>query len=312
MPNFPIWRLLAGVALFLTLHGVQPFLTQTILSKKNIQNTLLWSTKGFRRDRLDKKGIRASEKRKKWAEKYNIKPTKEERLKITRDDLCACGSGTIYSQCCQPIHQGAAATSPDIVLRARYSAYKHDIGDFIIDSTHRSNPDYEKYFITMLTNGRKKWLKELRTMTMSYDFYGLEIDSLKVWQENSDMATIRFRTLVKEVESASDFMVIQEQSTFVREGSRWLYIDGEYQSPEHDIAHAMIERYVDPEDLPEDGEPTNQETAARMDNEPTEKNHPSRIVAHGKDEERRRFREENRNTNPRGFNLKGTREPKTR
>ncbi len=36
---------------------------------------------------------------------------------------CPCDSGTPYNQCCQPLHEGVAATTAEALMRSRYSAY---------------------------------------------------------------------------------------------------------------------------------------------------------------------------------------------
>ncbi len=52
-----------------------------------------------------------------------------------KNDLCPCGSGKKYSECCEPLHKGTQkAQTPEALMRARYSAYvKHEI-DFIINT----------------------------------------------------------------------------------------------------------------------------------------------------------------------------------
>ena len=51
----------------------------------------------------------------------------------TNNDLCPCGSGKKYGECCEPIIKGKEkASTAEACMRARYSAYvKHEI-DFII------------------------------------------------------------------------------------------------------------------------------------------------------------------------------------
>ena len=53
----------------------------------------------------------------------------------TEKDLCPCGSGKTYSECCEPIIKGTIkAPSAEACMRARYTSYvKHEI-DYIINS----------------------------------------------------------------------------------------------------------------------------------------------------------------------------------
>ncbi len=50
-------------------------------------------------------------------------------------EKCPCGSGKKYCECCEPIIKGTEkASTPEALMRARYSAYvTHEI-DFIVDS----------------------------------------------------------------------------------------------------------------------------------------------------------------------------------
>jgi SEC-C motif domain protein len=52
-----------------------------------------------------------------------------------KNNLCPCGSGKNYSDCCEPIIKGTTkAPTAESLMRARYTSYvKHEI-DFIINS----------------------------------------------------------------------------------------------------------------------------------------------------------------------------------
>ena len=55
-------------------------------------------------------------------------------------DLCPCGSGKNYSDCCEPIIKGTTkAPTAEALMRARYTSYvKHEI-DFIINSCEKGD-----------------------------------------------------------------------------------------------------------------------------------------------------------------------------
>jgi len=38
-------------------------------------------------------------------------------------ELCPCGSGKMYTDCCEPVIEGAVAASVEALMRSRYSAY---------------------------------------------------------------------------------------------------------------------------------------------------------------------------------------------
>ena len=60
-------------------------------------------------------------------------------------DLCPCGSGKEYGECCEPIIKGTAlAASPEALMRSRYTAYaKHEIKWLkdSLEATQRSDFD---------------------------------------------------------------------------------------------------------------------------------------------------------------------------
>jgi len=62
------------------------------------------------------------------------------RSTMSEENLCPCGSGKTYAECCEPIIKGTSkASSAENLMRARYSAYvKHEI-DFIMDSCEQTD-----------------------------------------------------------------------------------------------------------------------------------------------------------------------------
>jgi hypothetical protein len=50
---------------------------------------------------------------------------------------CPCGSGKSYDACCGRLHAGAPAPDPEALLRARFSAYKLQLADYLVATTHR-------------------------------------------------------------------------------------------------------------------------------------------------------------------------------
>ena len=55
---------------------------------------------------------------------------------------CPCGSGRPYAACCGRAHAGAEpAATPEALLRARFSAYALGKVDYLVATTHASNPE---------------------------------------------------------------------------------------------------------------------------------------------------------------------------
>ena len=54
---------------------------------------------------------------------------------------CPCGGGD-YAGCCGPLHDGAAAATPEALMRSRYSAYVLGLDDYVFRTWHpRTRPD---------------------------------------------------------------------------------------------------------------------------------------------------------------------------
>ena len=49
---------------------------------------------------------------------------------------CPCCSGATYDACCLPLHQGANATHPSALMRARFSAFTLGKTDFLLSTWH--------------------------------------------------------------------------------------------------------------------------------------------------------------------------------
>jgi SEC-C motif-containing protein len=104
---------------------------------------------------------------------------------------CPCGSGLEYDGCCRPFHDGAAAPTPEALMRSRYSAYALGRDDYVLATWHPSTrPD-------RLENDGIEW-RRLQIVDVSGD-------------------VVEFRASYRGG-------LLHERSRFVREGGRWLYV----------------------------------------------------------------------------------------
>ena len=58
---------------------------------------------------------------------------------IKDDGSCSCFSGKSYTDCCSGLHNNLKSKEtikPADILRARYTAYKLSLADYIIDTSH--------------------------------------------------------------------------------------------------------------------------------------------------------------------------------
>ena len=106
---------------------------------------------------------------------------------------CPCGSGDPYSGCCEPLHLGAPAPSPEALMRSRYSAFALGLADYLLASWHPST----------------------RPATLELD--DTEWRRLQIVDVSGDV--VEFRASYRGG-------LLHERSRFAQVGGRWLYVDG--------------------------------------------------------------------------------------
>jgi len=152
------------------------------------------------------------------------------------------------------------SNTPEQVLRARYTAFKYGLADYIIESSHPACEDYVKYMVEARASkrsGAERWKREIVSLheRENLGYLGLEVVSSEV---KGDVATVIFRAVFlqgPEEQSQRDskaegggeeeaFYAVEERSVFVRAGGKWLYQEGETDSPDEEIGQQLIERFA--------------------------------------------------------------------
>lgn len=121
---------------------------------------------------------------------------------------CPCGSGALYAACCGRYHAGALhLQSPDAaaLMRSRYSAFVLGLLPYLLDTWH---PSTRPAALAPNESGLR-WL-------------GLEVRRHTV--VDADHAEVEF---VARSRLSGRARRLHEVSRFVREGGRWLYVDGD-------------------------------------------------------------------------------------
>lgn len=118
---------------------------------------------------------------------------------------CPCGSGKEYSNCCEPLHDGAReAVRAEEVMRARYAAFVQRREDYLTRSWHpRTRPE------TILSDTGITWL-------------GLEILGTSNGELKDEIGEVEF---VASYQIGGQHRELHERSRFVRRGGRWVYLD---------------------------------------------------------------------------------------
>jgi SEC-C motif-containing protein len=125
---------------------------------------------------------------------------------------CPCSSGQSLEACCLPVIQSERpASSPEELMRARYTAFTRGDVDFIVDSHHpetRDNVDPEEI---AAWSGESEWL-------------GLEILGSSGGADAGDEGTVDFSARYMQSGHPHDH---REHATFRRDGGAWKFYDGE-------------------------------------------------------------------------------------
>ena len=126
------------------------------------------------------------------------------------DPPCPCGLPARLSACCGRWHAGPLQLqAPDAaaLMRSRYSAYVLRLADYLLATWHPASRPASIDFEPGL-----RWL-------------GLQVLDHRAMHDNH--ATVAF---VARSKLAGRAQRLAETSRFVREGDRWLYVDGDLQA----------------------------------------------------------------------------------
>ena len=118
---------------------------------------------------------------------------------------CYCGSGMLFSNCCEPyLTNLLKAPTAEALMRSRYSAYCIQAGDYLLATTHISRRRFHKKEDLMEWSSSNKWLKleVLKATETVVEFKAYFLDN-------------RFKATVH-----------HERSSFVNEDGNWFYVDG--------------------------------------------------------------------------------------
>lgn len=139
---------------------------------------------------------------------------------------CYCGRPTHYQQCCAPFHQGLQqATTPEQLMRSRFSAYFLKLVPYIANTYHHSKQSDDA-------------LQEISAFAESAIFLSLQVIATAgpegfsgvaaqpaISADSTNMTTgyVHFiaRFLLKD-----QLHLLEEQSRFVQEQDVWRYLDG--------------------------------------------------------------------------------------
>ncbi len=98
-------------------------------------------------------------------------------------------------------------------MRSRCSAYALHLADYIMQTTHPSNPAYQA--------DQRAWREEILQFCRDMQFTGLHIEEVV---EEKDLAMVTFTAYLKQGDVDATF---REKSLFIKKNGRWFYASGE-------------------------------------------------------------------------------------
>ena len=229
------------------------------------------------------KGKRSEQKKPSSKKGFGAKLAAEQKFNRLPqlDAECACGIGSTYGDCfCRALHDGADAASPSELVRARYTAYKYRLPDYIMRTTDPDGSEYNsdagawkkdllKFCVRPRRRPRRRpRLPKPRHSTISCPAGArtigcprttsraaqdeIEFQALRVGEESevsgdgAGSATVAFE--VDFVPKGTfDLKILKEKSTFRHDSARggWLYADGEvdYEAQAAELTPEEQEKY---------------------------------------------------------------------
>jgi len=124
---------------------------------------------------------------------------------------CPCTSKKPYDRCCGPFHAGTALPeTAEALMRSRFSAYALGKVDYLISTRPEAKRAEENR-------------DELRQYCKSVSCVGLKIVAREKGGKDDDTGVVTFHASLQ----ANGRRTLHiETSTFARENSRWVYVDG--------------------------------------------------------------------------------------
>ncbi len=130
-------------------------------------------------------------------------------MKLSANKPCPCQSGKKAKSCCAPILKGSPATSPEALMRSRYTAYATGNINYIMTTTH---PDGDHY-----REDRVAWHHEIDVFCTEFSFHGLTVHGS---ESNGEQGWVTFHANITRNEEDVSFT---EQSLFRLHNGAWRY-----------------------------------------------------------------------------------------
>lgn len=103
----------------------------------------------------------------------------------------------------QTSHVTGIASTPESLVRSRFSAYGSGNTEYIIDTTSPTCPDYEAYMVVPGKNGRKTWQSDIKR-NMIDDFKYIRMEVVDVQLQSTPFSELKSKTVLSVLPDGSD------------------------------------------------------------------------------------------------------------
>ena len=127
---------------------------------------------------------------------------------MKKTDVCPCGSGTAYTDCCQRFWATQQkSNTAEQLMRSRYTAFVLEKAQYLVNTHHADfrSPDE---------------LKALKQSFKGIKWQGLEVITTDLGQAEDETGVVEFKAYFK---SLGKSQVLHESSLFVKEQGQWFY-----------------------------------------------------------------------------------------
>ncbi|MGJ3240242.1 MAG: YchJ family metal-binding protein [Anaerolineae bacterium] len=130
-------------------------------------------------------------------------------LVLEPNEPCLCDTEKKYKKCCRPYLKGMPVPTPEVLVRARWTAYAITHSQFIMTTTH---PDSEHYF-----DNENKWQAYLYRQFLMIQMFEMEIQSAEGNQ-------VVYNTVVQSRLNNSPVVYRQHTATFKKHDGIWKFL----------------------------------------------------------------------------------------
>lgn len=138
---------------------------------------------------------------------------------------CFCGNNITFSHCCEEIILGKKnATTPEKLMRSRYSAYATNNFEYIFNTYSKTSQKSQSISEIEASANNTKWLNltVLKCRSLENDKTAHNNASLNL--DNTHNHTVEFFVFYAH---GNNIFKMHELSRFIKEDNQWVYHDGD-------------------------------------------------------------------------------------